>query len=475
MQREDIVNMELISYKVKEEDVLVSNQQSVDQHVSEIDSSIDRVAVLGYGNFGKALSIRMKSAGIPVVIGTTHERPGNINFTSYLEAVKQAAIIVLAMPARAYESHLPSLTEALVGKVVIDVSNAEKETEPCNAERLANILPRSRVVKAFNTISAWSMENDTYGASRTTYVCGEDLNARQMVMQLSRDIGLTPIERGRLQAANELEKKALALFPEWRAAFWITLAMLLFQIVYLHGRYLAFKDSPSKLIEYIFMKYPNRIMGWMTLWLLAVVFLPGCIAGLLQLYRGTKYSIFPKVLDTWMRSRKQLGLFALLFACMHMCLSCIALAGEYYSSMSQVTKIQGTKQKLYQKYRWNAELSLLFATLSTALIVILGITSLPTVNQSMSWREWDFVQSKLGYLSMIFGFLHILFYVYKSFKFPYSLIIKHLPHHIFLQLLLPFIVMVLKLILILPGVRGKLQRIRAGWEGSRRSRDYTVY
>ena len=460
--------MELVSYKAKLEEVTVSSSEYTQPSKGTQGGCLDMVAVLGYGNFGKALSFRLKSVGIPVVIGTRdiekhHDKEDN-SFMSYEEAAKDATIVVLAIPAKVYENILPCLSDVLAEKIVVDVSNAEKENENCNAERLAKILPHSHVVKAFNTISAWSMENDIYGASRATYVCGEDMNARQMVMQLARNIGLTPIETGRLQAASMLEKKALALFPEWRTAFWITLGMLIFQIVYLHGRYLIFSSKPSDITKYIFMKYPNRIMGWMTLWLLAIVFLPGCIAGFLQLYRGTKYSIFPKMLDTWMRSRKQLGLFALLFVAMHMCLSCIALAGEYYGGMSTVSDIKGTKQKLYHRYRWNAELSLLYATLSTALIVILGLTSLPSVNQSMSWREWDFVQSWLGYLSMLFGFLHIVFYVQKSFTRPYRWIIKNLPKHTFLQLLLPFIVMVLKLILMLPGIRGRLRKIRAGWE-----------
>lgn len=426
---------------------------------------LDSVAIIGYGSFGKAMASRLESVGIRVIAGTRskdrHLPQSSVEFASYEGAIEKAPVVVLAVPAKAYGSLVPSLSEALVGKIIIDVSNAEKVTDGCNAEHLAALLPKSTVVKAFNTISAWSIENEIYGASRSTFVCSDDVNARQVVMQLAREIGLAPTERGRLRAADGLEKKALALFPEWRVAFWITVAMLIFQIVYLNGRYLIFTSQPSKMVKYIFMKYPNRIMGWMALWLLAIVFLPGCIAGFLQLYRGTKYSMFPRKLDTWMKARKQLGLFALLFASMHACLSCIALAGEYYGGMSQVDKTGGIY--IYHKYRWNAELSLLFATLSTTLMAILGLTSLPTVNQSMSWREWNFIQSTLGYLCMFFGFLHIFFYVFKGYKDPYAIIIKHLPHHTFLMMLLPFIVMLLKAILIMPGVRGQLQKIRSGW------------
>lgn len=444
-----------------EKEILMSN--FADQQPNGTEN--DQVAIIGYGNFGNALTFRLKSVGIPVVVGTRrkamHEKHYNTEFMEYNEACRHAKIVIMSVPASAYEELTPGLREVLSQKTVVDVSNAEKTSDECNAERLAKLLPDSYIVKAFNTISAWSMENDVYGASRNTFICGDHLTARHAVMRLARETGLSPVECGRLHAADGLEKKALTLFPEWRVAFWITFFMLVFQIIVLHGCYLIFGIKPSRLVKAMFMSFPNKIMGWMALWLLAVVYLPGCIAGFLQLYRGTKYSMFPKKLDAWMKARKQLGLFALMFALMHACFSCIALAGEYYGSMSKVEKISGTTQKLYHRYKWNVELSLLCATMSTILMSILGLTSLPTVNQSMSWREWNFVQSKLGYMSLLFGFLHILTYVYKSFS---SFKPKMLLHPVFWMLLLPLIVMVLKLMLLLPGINSMLSKIRNGWE-----------
>lgn len=429
------------------------------------------VGILGYGNYGKAIAARLKANAVEFVVGTrdVHSRKQDglveVEFMSYKEAATRSDILVMAIPARVYDDITQQFSDVAVDKIVVDVSNADKMSDSCHAEHLADLLPTSHVVKAFNTISAWSMENDIYGASRNVFICGDDMTARKTVMQLAQEMGFTPVERGRLHAASILEKQALQLFPEWRTAFWITWALLIFQIVYLHGRYVATHD-PKELISSIFLKYPNRITGWMVLWLLGVVFLAGCIAAFVQLIRGTKYSTFPKWLDVWMKARKQLGLFALLFVGIHACLSCILLAGEYYSGMSKTEKLPGVERKLYYRYRWNAELSLLFATLSTTLLAILGITSLPTVNQSMSWREWDFVQSKLGYLSMLFGFLHILFYVYKKFTpAKFATVWKvGIPHHTFLMLLLPFVVLMMKLVLMLPGVHGTLMKIRNGWE-----------
>ena len=45
-----------------------------------------------------------------------------------------------------------------------------------------------------------------------------------------------------------------------------------------------------------------------------------------------------------------------------------------------------------------------------ALAVILGITSLPSVTNVLTWKEFAFIQSKLGWLCLIFGCAHTLFF-----------------------------------------------------------------
>ena len=61
----------------------------------------------------------------------------------------------------------------------------------------------------------------------------------------------------------------------------------------------------------------NRALACQALNMLALCYLPGCIAGYIQLYRGTKYSRFPKILDRWLKMRKYLGLLMLFSACIH--------------------------------------------------------------------------------------------------------------------------------------------------------------
>ena len=45
-----------------------------------------------------------------------------------------------------------------------------------------------------------------------------------------------------------------------------------------------------------------------------------------------------------------------------------------------------------------------------AFSVLLGITSLPSVTAALSWKEFAFIQSKLGWACLVFAVMHDLFY-----------------------------------------------------------------
>ena len=426
------------------------------------------IGILGYGNYGRAFAKRLTAVGMPFYIGSRdpwrYHKEENTNISSYSNVVAKADVVIFAMPARAYEEVTPELKRLLANKIVVDISNAERQSDRCHALHLASLLPYSYVIKAFNTVSAWSMENDIYGASRNVFVCGDHAASRKVVVQLVQDLGFSAIDRGRLRAARLLEKLPLQLFPTWRTATMIAVALLFLQLSYYYTRELL-SEEPKKVARNLSLYHANRILCWMALWLLSLVYLPGNFAGFIQLYRGTKYSRFPVWFDSWMKSRKQLGLYAMTFAGMHACMSCIALAGEYVKYMSNVVMIPGTKNFVYFHFTWNAEISLLFAVLAMTLLVLLGITSLPTVNQAMSWKEWDFIQSRLGHLTLLFAFSHVTIYAFKVYDPAYMKYWKYnLPPAVYFQPMLPGLVLLLKLILLLPGIAGRLQKIRQGWE-----------
>lgn len=47
--------------------------------------------------------------------------------------------------------------------------------------------------------------------------------------------------------------------------------------------------------------------------------------------------------------------------------------------------------------------------ISTCLLVVLGISSLPSVTATLSWREFTFIQSKLGWVALVAACAHDIF------------------------------------------------------------------
>ena len=257
-------------------------------------------------------------------------KPGNL-FMSYEDAISSSDVIFLTIPPHAYENVVESHKDLMAGKIIVDVSNLENKDDPCNALRLQSMLPLSYVIKALNTVSAYTLENGSYGASRDTYVCGGSKEGKEKVMQLMREIGLNPIDKGGLRSAVMIEKLPFRFFPGWDTAWLITTLTLLPILLYSYLHFFWYKGSEvvKKNRDDIGLYMANRVIAWAMFWVLSLTYLPGILSGFFQLYRDTKYSRFPSWLDKWLKCRKQLGLICLLFASMHACMSCLLMgAGE---------------------------------------------------------------------------------------------------------------------------------------------------
>ncbi|KAB7500044.1 Metalloreductase STEAP2 [Armadillidium nasatum] len=154
--------------------------------------------------------------------------------------------------------------------------------------------------------------------------------------------------------------------------------------------------------------------------------------------------------------RKQLGLMMLGLAAVHGCLSLGHLAPQTTSWVYEDPKIVkadvvvgDTVQKEEIQIdnfhlNWRGELFLTFAGLAMCLTVVLGITSLPSVTATLSWREFTFIQSKLGWVLLIIASLHDIFLAW-NFMFLYWGCFNTLPIGPQYALYPPFICIVLKL------------------------------
>ena len=186
----------------------------------------------------------------------------------------------------------------------------------------------------------------------------------------------------------------------------------------------------------------------------------------MQLGRGSKYSVFPGWLDAWLRMRKQLGILMLLSASVHATfymllyspkhdLVTIPRAVNMTWDWDTMTRVTGEEHRISMR----KSLYLGAGVIGYFVAVILGITSLPSVSSSLSWREFRFLQSKLGWLCLLLSTLHCLvngwrkLLVFDDCIFPGS---KLTP------LILPALTIILKLPLLLPCVDRRLTEIRIG-------------
>ena len=319
--------------------------------------SSPEITILGYGAYGRALAQSFDVHSIPFAVGTNQkeagqdplnerrtETPGNNvigphgTFETYADAVIGPQVIFLAVPAHAYESVIEPIKSHLEGKTVVDVSNLEKKTDAPNATRLQAMIPASFVVKALNTVSAYTLEQAAYGASRDTYVCGDNKTSKDVVIQVLREIGLNPIDRGTLKSATAVEKLPFQLFPGWGRAFVITIMTMIpiWLYSYLH---IFWYNSDAVDHAGIGLYEANRIIAWTMFWVLGLVYLPGVLAGFIQIFRGSKYSQFPTWLDAWLKCRKQLGLICLLMASIHACASCLLMGSGELKNMVNIQPV----------------------------------------------------------------------------------------------------------------------------------------
>ncbi|KAM3615080.1 uncharacterized protein V6R79_023067 [Siganus canaliculatus] len=433
------------------------------------------VCIFGTGDFGRSLGLCLLRSGYRVVYGS--RRPGSCGplpegsqVMSYEKAAQLSNLIFICVHREHY-GFLESLADHLQGKVLVDISNNLKKGmyPEANAAYLQSLIPRAAVVKGLNTLSAWALQNGIL-AQKQVYLCGNSAGAKQTVAELATKMGLTVQDKGSLSAARELEDFPLRLFPEWRLTLAVTVGLMAFFFIYLvirdviHGYVVLDKKN-----AYIIMvSLANKVFAIVSLIMLALCYLPGGIAAFLQLYRGTKYSRFPNWLDRWMLCRKEIGLAALALAFLHAIYSIIkpmrpATQNSIISTALDEMRKNSSAALLNYELEWRVDSNLSLGILGFFLFCLIGLTSLPSVGGNLSWREFSFVQSKLGYICLLICTLHAYIYGWNSFlkRSSYK---WYTPPDYMLCLIVPTVVLVLKAIVLLPCVDRTLTRIRQGWD-----------
>jgi 8-hydroxy-5-deazaflavin:NADPH oxidoreductase len=188
------------------------------------------IAILGgTGEQGPGLALRWALAGEEVIIGSrSQERAEKVAAELNAElgharlrglenprAAEVAEIVVLTVPYTAHLSTLESVKNQVQGKTFIDVS---VPLDPDNPRRLkmppagsateeaqAFLGPETKVVAAFQNVSAHLLRDPHHRIDCDVLVCGNDSQAKKTVMGLVAKIGLQAYDVGPAESARVVE------------------------------------------------------------------------------------------------------------------------------------------------------------------------------------------------------------------------------------------------------------------------------
>lgn len=164
-----------------------------------------KIGILGSGMVGQALAAKLTEIGQDVMISARNPEKLN-DFLAQHSSVRAGTpaetaafgeFIFEALSGAAAVETLRAAAPALAGKILVDIANpldfsrgmppflSISNTDSLG-ERIQAALPETKVVKAFNTLTAGLMVNPgaLAGGDHTLFICGDDAAAKNEVMRL---------------------------------------------------------------------------------------------------------------------------------------------------------------------------------------------------------------------------------------------------------------------------------------------------
>lgn len=190
------------------------------------------VAILGgTGKEGAGLAYRWAIAGHHIIIGSrvaeravekaaelTSLLPGfgePLRGTDNLTAAAESDVIVLSVPYSAQAATLETVKPVLAGKVMISVVVPLQPPKVANvwlpeagsaaAEAQAYLGAETRVVAAFQNVSAEHLLSIDHAVDCDVLICGDKAADRDIAAQLAKDAGMRGIHAGPLVNAGIVE------------------------------------------------------------------------------------------------------------------------------------------------------------------------------------------------------------------------------------------------------------------------------
>lgn len=190
-----------------------------------------KVGVLGSGDVGKVLAGGFLKVGHAVRIGSRSPEKlkdwvasagDGASAGTFAEAAQFGDIIVLATHGEGTQSAIEMAgVDNFDGKVIIDATNPLDFSsggpqlsigfKDSLGERVQRLLPKARVVKAFNTVGNAHMIDPQFpGGPPTMFIGGNDAEAKKLVTQISEAWGWEVADLGGIEASRYLEPMCMA-------------------------------------------------------------------------------------------------------------------------------------------------------------------------------------------------------------------------------------------------------------------------
>lgn len=177
-----------------------------------------KIAVIGAGNIGTTMGSKWEAAGHDVVYGSRNpEKYPDLNTAPLADAIAFGDVVFVSIPHGAVPGFAAEYAGDLPDKIIIDATNAFAAAEISNIPTFQQHTPSARLFRAFNSLGWEIFENPVVdGVTVDHFYCGPNGEARQVVEQLIRDVGINPVYVGDINLHPIVDRMG---------SLWVSLAM----------------------------------------------------------------------------------------------------------------------------------------------------------------------------------------------------------------------------------------------------------
>lgn len=196
-----------------------------------------RIGIIGTGNIGGALARHWVAAGHEVLMSSRHpeeleplaeELGPRARAGTPAEAAEFGEVVLVSVPYAALPQIGEDNADALRGKIVLDTSNPVERRDGEMARDAqqkgagvasAELLPGTRLVRAFNCIPAATLRNDANREPERIAIPigGDDPEAIAVAERLVRDAGFDPVMIGSLEDSRSFDLGGPLASGAWTA------------------------------------------------------------------------------------------------------------------------------------------------------------------------------------------------------------------------------------------------------------------